>query len=371
MSTKSLVRPLALAGIGVLGLAACTAEGSQQSEQKEGAQDAIQVVTPTNVYAEIVEQIGGDQVEATPIITSTAQDPHSYEASPADRLTVEDADLVIVNGGGYDAFLAEMAEAGDAPVINVVEASTHEGHSHEGDSHEAHSEAAHSEEAQAEEGSHAHETHSHETQTEGSSHDSHDHGDHAEQSGHDHESHAHEGHDHDHALFNEHLWYDLHAMSHLSDAIEEKLTELDTKHAEEFSQRAGDFEDKLAALEEQAAKVDGEGKSYLATEAVSAPLLNATGLENRTPSGYVAAIEHGNDAPVTAVYETQSLIGSGEIDLLAVNPQTATAQTEQLVEEAKKHQVPTVEYTETIPEGEDYLSWMKNNIQRTADALSR
>lgn len=344
----SALRPLAVIGVTALGLTACS-NAEQSSAEKSGSGDRIQVVTPTNVYADIVEQIGGDRVEAKPLIESSAQDPHSYEASAADRLTVQDADLVIVNGGGYDAFLEDLAEQGDAPVIDVVDAADHDhaGHDHEGEEHDhdaeessAEASAKASEEAAEEASEAAGEGHSH----------SHHHG-------------------HDHSLFNEHLWYDLHAMNHLSDAIEEKLAEMDSAHAQEFKANAEEFEQKLGELEQRAYDLPGEGKSYLATEAVSAALLDATGMENLTPSGYVEAIEHGDDAPAAAVRETQDLMASGRVDLLSVNPQTASAQTEQLEDSAREHSVPSLEFTETIPEGQSYLEWMTANLDQTEKVL--
>jgi zinc/manganese transport system substrate-binding protein len=47
----------------------------------------------------------------TAIIHDSAQDPHEYEATPRDALAIAEADLVVVNGGGYDEFMATLLEA--------------------------------------------------------------------------------------------------------------------------------------------------------------------------------------------------------------------------------------------------------------------
>ena len=57
------------------------------------------------------EAVGGDLVDVTSIITSGSQDPHSYEPSARDQLSVSRADLVIENGGGYDAFVDALLES--------------------------------------------------------------------------------------------------------------------------------------------------------------------------------------------------------------------------------------------------------------------
>lgn len=85
----------------------------------------ISVVATTNVYGSIAEAIGGDHVEVTSIITSAAQDPHSYEASAQDSLAISHAAIVIENGGGYDPFIDTLLEASgaEAVVVNAVDAS--------------------------------------------------------------------------------------------------------------------------------------------------------------------------------------------------------------------------------------------------------
>src|SRR5699024_7764557 len=47
------------------------------------------------------------------------QDPHSYEATTQDRLKLSKADLVVENGGGYDAFMTTMLEASGAEIDTI------------------------------------------------------------------------------------------------------------------------------------------------------------------------------------------------------------------------------------------------------------
>src|SRR5699024_12449537 len=74
----------------------------------------LSVVTSTNVYADIVSQIAGDFADVTAVIDDPNQDPHSYEATTQDRLKLSKADLVVENGGGYDALMTTMLEASGA-----------------------------------------------------------------------------------------------------------------------------------------------------------------------------------------------------------------------------------------------------------------
>ncbi|WP_292037820.1 hypothetical protein [Massilia sp. UBA6681] len=76
MTARHLTPTLLLLPVGALILAGC-AQGSAQSPQEQQNPDAIEVVATTNVYRDIAQRIGADRVQATEIISSPAQDPHS------------------------------------------------------------------------------------------------------------------------------------------------------------------------------------------------------------------------------------------------------------------------------------------------------
>jgi zinc/manganese transport system substrate-binding protein len=106
-----------------LGIAGCSLFPSAPKEWNRGTGD-ISIVATTNVWADLAYQIGGKVVTSHAIIFNVNQDPHSYEASVRDQLLVEKADLVIVNGGGYDDFMLQLSKENNyknAPVINAVE----------------------------------------------------------------------------------------------------------------------------------------------------------------------------------------------------------------------------------------------------------
>ena len=90
---------LVLATVSALALTGCSAAAAPADD------DALQIVASTNVYGQLAAEIGGDRVEVTSLIDSAEKDPHGYEATARDRLAVQKADLVIENGGGYDAFM--------------------------------------------------------------------------------------------------------------------------------------------------------------------------------------------------------------------------------------------------------------------------
>lgn len=69
------------------------------------------MVAAENVYGDIASQIGGADVGVTSILTSPTADPHLFEPKARTGLAVADADVVIENGAGYDAFVDKLVSS--------------------------------------------------------------------------------------------------------------------------------------------------------------------------------------------------------------------------------------------------------------------
>ncbi len=316
----------ALAGVSLL-LTACGSGGgaAPASSGTQTSDGVIDVVASTNVYGDIAAVIGGDKVNVTSIITKTSQDPHSYEATAQDRLLVSKAELVIENGGGYDTFLHKMADDSNIPHANIVTAVDVAGLAPE----EAHAEPSPASSASA---------------------DGHAHGE-----------------------FNEHVWYSMDAMGKLADSLAAKLGELEPGSAALFTSNAATFKAGVDGLAGKLAvlKANGTGAAVAVTEPVPLYLLEAAGLENRTPADYTAAIEEGSDVPPAVLKAATELAGSKDIRFLAYNEQTEGPQTEALKKAAESAGVPVIDFSETLPEGKTYLQWMTDNVENVSKVLEK
>jgi zinc/manganese transport system substrate-binding protein len=71
----------------------------------------INVVASTNVYADVITQLGGSHVKVTGILSNPNTDPHTYESSTKDAGAVAGAALVVQNGIGYDDFMGKLEGA--------------------------------------------------------------------------------------------------------------------------------------------------------------------------------------------------------------------------------------------------------------------
>ena len=103
---KVLVAGL-LAALATSSLTACSSPAVETGK--------IQVVASTSTWADVASQIGGDAVEVVALIDDVNKDPHSFEASARDQLAVNNADIVIANGGGYDDFMNKLTAASNDP----------------------------------------------------------------------------------------------------------------------------------------------------------------------------------------------------------------------------------------------------------------
>ncbi len=323
MPTPRILPTVSLLAVSALALAGCAGTAAADG-------DTVRVVASTSVYGDIARAIAGDTVEVTSIVDSISQDPHEYEASAADQLTVSRADLVIENGGGYDAFIDTLIEGSGstAPVVTAVE------HSHDWPDAEEHSDTE------------AEEDHDHD----------HDHADHGHVEG-----------------FNEHVWYDPHTVEHVAEAIAAELTELDPDNAATFAAGLESFVAGIAGLEDDLAAIEtaSAGAKVFVTEPVPLYLTAAAGLSNVTPEAFSEAVEEGQDVPPATLLEATRLLEAGDVRVVIANSQTGGAETTQAIETAEAHDIPVLEFSELLPEGSTYLEWMAQNISQLADTLSR
>src|ERR1700747_1274382 len=86
----------------------------------------VDVVASTSVWAAVASAVAGDHARVKSIITSPVDDPHSFEASPADAAAISDAALVVYNGGDYDHFVDDvLAKHSTAKTVNAFTAGGH------------------------------------------------------------------------------------------------------------------------------------------------------------------------------------------------------------------------------------------------------
>ncbi|WP_031479740.1 metal ABC transporter solute-binding protein, Zn/Mn family [Streptomyces bicolor] len=293
-------------------LAGCGSSSDTGSDtgaaQSPAGSSAIPVVASTNVYGDIVEQMGDGKVVVTSIISDPDQDPHSYEANTQNQLALSKAKVVIENGGGYDDFIDRMLKSSDnsaAEVINAVKVS--------GKTAPAGGEL------------NEHVWYDFPTVAKLA--------------------------DRIAAALAKADPDDAATFTEKAKAFKEKLTPLEAKEAQ--------------------IKTDHGGEDVAITEPVPLYMIEASGLRNATPEAFSEAIEEGDDVSPRTLQETLALFTDKKVKALVYNEQTSGPQTEKAEQAAKAAGIPVVPVTETLPEGKDYVGWMTANVDALANALAK
>jgi zinc/manganese transport system substrate-binding protein len=97
------VRWLLLFGLAVA-LAGCGAVSSANDGR-------LRVVAAENFWGSIAAQLGGDRVSVKSVIHNPATDPHAYEPTATDARDLAEAQLVVINGIGYDPWAGKLLDA--------------------------------------------------------------------------------------------------------------------------------------------------------------------------------------------------------------------------------------------------------------------
>lgn len=299
----------ALGAVSLLALTSCssgTPEAASESSVPQEENASALIVTPIDVYADLVSGVVGETAEVEAFVTSAAVDPHSYEATPQDRLLVDRADVVVANGGGYDSFITLLADSADleGDVYQLIEGDNEHSHDHHG------------------------------------------------------------------GFENEHIWYDLPRMSEFVQDFAVYMGERLPDHADDYQDNAAELAAQIDELATRNEALETENMAFFSTEAVSGALLEDAGFEDLTDSQFLSAVEHGDDVSPRLYQDALNIVGGEEISLLAYNPQTETNQSARIREAAEDNNVPVLEFSETFPDGaEGYVEWMSTNIDQVEELI--
>ena len=208
---------------GMKGAAGGASNASGNTKNTDEADDMLTVVTsfyPMYIATlNIVDGVEGVRLE-------NLSEPqtgclHDFQLTPEDMKLLSTADVFVINGGGIEAFMSDVAKA--YPKLDVVEACEDVALLSEDDAASEHD-------------------HDHEADTDSDSDHDHDHEADAESDS---------AHDHDHGDENAHAWMSVPRYRTMVQTIASRLAEKDAKHADEYYANAKAYDAKLAVLEEK------------------------------------------------------------------------------------------------------------------------
>ena len=208
---------------GKTGAAGEMSDASDSAKNTDEADDMLTVVTsfyPMYIATlNIVDGVKGVRLE-------NLSEPqtgclHDFQLTPEDMKLLSTADVFVINGGGIESFMSDVAKA--YPKLDVVEACEDVALLSEDDADSDHD---HDHDADAE--SDSDHDHDHEADTESDS-----------------------AHDHDHGDENAHAWMSVPRYRTMVKTIASHLAQKDEAHAEEYYANAEKYDAKLAKLEKE------------------------------------------------------------------------------------------------------------------------
>lgn len=108
--------------------------------------EALKVLATTTIIADIAQNVGGDLLSVQSLVPPDT-DIHAFEPLPSDLRVVEEADILLINGAGLEAFLGRILENVSTVQPYVVgtgiEIIAFAGHEDAHDGEETHSEDTH------------------------------------------------------------------------------------------------------------------------------------------------------------------------------------------------------------------------------------
>jgi zinc/manganese transport system substrate-binding protein len=102
----------------VASASACTSAGSASGS------GVVQVVAGENFWGDIATQLGASRANVQSVVTDPNADPHEYESNTNDARAFATANLVILNGAGYDDWGKKLLQASPSQgrkVLNIAD----------------------------------------------------------------------------------------------------------------------------------------------------------------------------------------------------------------------------------------------------------
>ena len=94
------------------------AESGEEPGDGEGGRK-LKVAATLFPYYDFVRQVAGDQVELSLVIPA-GMDSHSFEPTPRDIRTMQEADVIIANGGAMEHWVDQVVDSFDREDQTVV-----------------------------------------------------------------------------------------------------------------------------------------------------------------------------------------------------------------------------------------------------------
>jgi zinc/manganese transport system substrate-binding protein len=172
---------------------------------------------------------------------------------------------------------------------------------------------------------------------------------------------------------NPHLWYSPTTMPAVAKSIAAALTKRQPSHATYFAGNLARFDASLSTWTTALAafKAAHPRVAVATTEPVADYLLDAAGVDNRTPWALQAAIMNDTDPAPQDVATQDALLTKGGVAVFIYNEQVTDSITATYLKLATANGIPVVGVYETMPtDGYSYQTWMEAELRALDQAVT-
>ena len=171
---------------------------------------------------------------------------------------------------------------------------------------------------------------------------------------------------------NPHIWYDPHTMLVFSDKLSEILGQLNPGKIDYFQLQLKKFNEDYKVLLK---KIDQIKQRYqntpvIATEPVFNYMANSLGLK-MNGMNFQLSIMNDTEPSISDIKDFENNLTAHTVKVLIYNNQVINPMTERMQKLATKENIQVVGVSETEPSGENYLTWMLNELGALEKSLSK
>ncbi|NMM98738.1 ABC transporter substrate-binding protein [Bifidobacterium sp. DSM 109959] len=113
---KKITAMMASAAL-MAGMAGCGSNGANNSADT----GKLEVVASINQWGSVAQELGGEHVDVTNIMSKTNVEAHDYEPTSRDIAKFTSAKVSVVNGADYDSWAVKAAQSTKANLVNAAE----------------------------------------------------------------------------------------------------------------------------------------------------------------------------------------------------------------------------------------------------------
>ena len=88
------------------------AAGNGSSQNAAAGDGRLQVAATIFPYYDFLRQIGGDRI-GLQLVVPAGMDSHSFEPTPADMIAMQEADILVCNGGAMEQWVSQVLSSLD------------------------------------------------------------------------------------------------------------------------------------------------------------------------------------------------------------------------------------------------------------------